>query len=185
MEWLFHSSPTYKVLGHSPPRSQPVEFRSPTHHKEGTFPHSMKFLLMPALLLFGLCTAALAAESPSSPVLPPAVVVPPEVHQIAPDQVVRQLVDHQDTLIIDVRTEDERHTRGYILNSLNFDYFHGQKTLDNLAKLDKTKPCIVYCAIGGRAELIAIQMHQLGFKNILLLKGGFNAWTATGQGVAK
>ena len=140
---------------------------------------------MPALLLFGLCTTAIAAEPPASPVLPPAVVVPPEVHEIAPDQVVRQLVDHPDTLIIDVRTEDERHTRGYILNSLNFDYFHGQKTLDALAKLDKTKPCIVHCAIGGRAQSIAVQMHQLGFKNILLLKGGFNAWSASGQAIAK
>lgn len=140
---------------------------------------------MPALLLFGLCTSALAAEPPASPVLPPAVIVPPEVHEIAPDQVVRQLVDHPDTLIIDVRTEDERHTRGYILNSLNFDYFHGQKTLDALAKLDKTKPCIVHCAIGGRAQSIAVQMHQLGFKNILLLKGGFNAWSASGQAIAK
>ncbi len=145
----------------------------------------MNLLLMPALLLFGLCTSALAAEPPASPVLPPAVIVPPEVHEIAPDQVVRQLVDHPDTLIIDVRTEDERHTRGYILNSLNFDYFHGQKTLDALAKLDKTKPCIVHCAIGGRAQSIAVQMHQLGFKNILLLKGGFNAWSASGQAIAK
>lgn len=140
---------------------------------------------MPALLLFGLCTSALAAEPPASTVLPPAVVVPPEIHEIAPDQVVRQLVDHPDTLIIDVRTEDERHTRGYILNSLNYDYFHGQQTLDAIAKLDKTKPCIVHCAIGGRAQFIAVQMHQLGFKNILLLKGGFNAWTATGQAIAK
>jgi rhodanese-related sulfurtransferase len=140
---------------------------------------------MPALLLLGLCTSALAAEPPASPVLPPAEVVPPEVHEIAPEQVLRQLVDHPDTLIIDVRTEDERHTRGYILNSLNYDYFHGQKTLDALAKLDKTKPCIVHCAIGGRAQSIAVQMHQLGFKNILLLKGGFNAWSASGQAIAK
>lgn len=145
----------------------------------------MHSLLMPALLLFALCTAAIAADPPVSPVLPPAVVVPPEVHEIAPDQVVRQLVDHPDTLIIDVRTEDERHTRGHILNSLNYDYFHGQKTLDALAKLDKTKPCIVHCAIGGRAQSIAVQMHQLGFKNILLLKGGFNAWTASGQAIAR
>lgn len=140
---------------------------------------------MPALLIFGLCTAAFAAEPPGSPSLPPAVVVPPEVHEIAPEQVMRQLVDHPDTLIIDVRTEDERHTRGYILNSLNFDYFHGQKTLDALEKLDKTKPCIVHCAIGGRAQFIAVQMHQLGFKDILLLKGGFNAWAASGQAIAK
>ena len=97
----------------------------------------------------------------------------------------RQLVDHPDTLIIDVRTEDERHTRGFILNSLNYDYLHGQQTLDALARLDKTKPCIVYCAIGGRAQLLSVEMHKLGFKNILLLKGGFNAWTAGGQAVAR
>lgn len=145
----------------------------------------MNPLLMPALLLFGLCTSAPAAVPPASPVLPPAVVVPQEVHEIAPDQVVRQFVDHPDTLIIDVRTEDERHTRGYILNSLNYDYFHGQNTLDAIARLDKTKPCIVHCAIGGRAQFIAVQMHQLGFKNILLLKGGFNAWAASGQAIAR
>ena len=79
----------------------------------------MNSLLMPALLLFALCTAALAADPSASPVLPPAVVLPPEVHEIAPDQVVRQLVDHPDTLIIDVRTEDERHTRGYILSLIH------------------------------------------------------------------
>ena len=140
---------------------------------------------MPALLLFGLCAIATADSPPSSPSLPPAVVIPKEVHEIAPEQVERQLVDHPDTLIIDVRTEEERRSRGVMLNSMNFDYFHGQQTLDALAKLDKTKPCIVFCAIGGRAQLIAVEMHKLGFKNILLLKGGFNAWTASGQAVAK
>lgn len=145
----------------------------------------MNSLLMQAILVFGLCAVAIADEPSAATLKPPAVVIPPEVHEIAPEQVTRQLVDHPETLIIDVRTEEERHNRGYILNSLNHDYFHGQQTLDALAKLDKTKPCIVHCAIGGRAEMIAVEMHKMGFKNILLLKGGFNAWTASGQAVAK
>jgi rhodanese-related sulfurtransferase len=145
----------------------------------------MNLLLKPALLLFGLCAVASANEPPGTALLPPAVVIPPEVLEIAPELVVQQLVDHPETLIIDVRTEDERHTRGYILNSLHHDYFHGQVTLDALGKLDNTKPCIVYCAIGGRAEFIAVEMHKLGFKDIRLLQGGFNAWTASGQAIAK
>lgn len=145
----------------------------------------MTSLLLPALLLFGLCTAAFATDLPGNPSLPPAVVVPGEVHEISPDQVMRQLVEHPETVIIDVRTEDERHTRGYILNSLNLDYFLGQRTLDALGKLDKAKPCIVHCAIGGRAQFMAVKMHELGFKDILLLKGGFNAWAASGQAIAK
>lgn len=145
----------------------------------------MNPLLMQALLVFGLCAAAIADEPSAAALKPPAVVVPPEVHEIAPEQVTRQLVDHPETLIIDVRTLEERNNRGYILNSLNYNYLDGQQTLDALAKLDKTKPCIVHCAIGGRAELIAVEMHKMGFKNVLLLKGGFNAWTASGQAIAK
>lgn len=145
----------------------------------------MNSLLMQAIMVFGLCAAAIADEPPSAALKPQAVVIPPEVHEIAPEQVTRQLVDHPETLIIDVRTQEERNNRGFILNSLNYDYFHGQQALDGLAKLDKSKPCIVHCAIGGRAELIAVEMHKLGFKNVLLLKGGFNAWTASGQAIAK
>jgi rhodanese-related sulfurtransferase len=145
----------------------------------------MNSRLMQALVLFGLFTFATADEHPAPPLTPPTPILPPEIHEIAPELVVQQLVDHPETLIIDVRTEDERHTRGYILNSLHHDYFHGQVTLDALGKLDKTKSCIVYCAIGGRAEFIAVEMHKLGFKDIRLLQGGFNAWTASGQAIAK
>lgn len=116
---------------------------------------------------------------------PPPVILPSEVREIASSEVNRYLVDHTDTVIIDVRTENERRTRGHILNSLHHDYFHTEHTHAALAKLDKSKPCIVYCAIGGRAKLVAVEMHKLGFQNILLLKGGFNAWTASGQAVAK
>lgn len=142
---------------------------------------SVRHIAFTAVLALSL--GDIGAQTP--PTEPPPVVLPAEVGTIAPDAVERYLVDHQDTIIIDVRTEDERRTRGFILNSLHHDYFHAQQTTDALAKLDKSKPCIVYCAIGGRAKLVAVEMHKLGFKNILLLKGGFNAWTASGQAVAK
>ena len=126
-----------------------------------------------------------SGRSESAPKAPPSVVLPAEIGVIAPADVQRHLVEHLDTQIIDVRTEEVRQKHGYILNSLHIDHFHGQQTHDALAKLDKSKPSIVYCAIGGRAKLVALEMHKLGFKNILLLKGGFNAWTASGQAVAK
>lgn len=130
------------------------------------------------LLLGGLLNVG--AES-----LPPTVALPAAVKEISPGQVEAFLVEHQDTLIIDVRTEEERRTRGFILNSRHHDYFHGQKALDALGQMDKSKPCLVYCAMGGRAQLMAVEMHKLGFQNVVLLKGGFNAWVAEGQAVAK
>lgn len=133
------------------------------------------------LLLTVVSLASAWADAPA----PPAVVLPPEVRFIEPADVQRHLVQNPDTVIIDVRTDEERRTRSFVLNSLHFDYFHGEKTLDAIAKLDREKPCIVYCAIGSRAKLMAVEMHRMGFKNILLLKGGFDAWTATGQPIAK
>ncbi len=138
--------------------------------------------LLPVIHLFLL--GVLAAAEPL-PLEPPPLVLPPEVHEIAPTDVERYLVDHLDTVIIDVRTEQERKSRGHILNSLHHDFFHVRKDTAALAKLDKAKPCIIYDAIGGRAKLVAIEMHKLGFTNLLLLKGGFNAWTAAGQAVAR
>lgn len=117
--------------------------------------------------------------------LPPVVALPATVHEIAPAQVVAYLAEHPATVIIDARTEEERRTRGFILNSRHHDYFHAQKALDALAQLDKSKPCLLYCALGGRAQLMAVELHKLGFQNILVLKGGFNAWVAEGQAVAK
>ncbi len=140
---------------------------------------------LPLFFGFLVLTASLCAQSGPDGLTPPAVVLPSEVRFIEPADVQRYLVEHTDTVIIDVRTEEERSARSYVLNSLHHDYFHGQKTLDAISQLDKTKPCIVYCAIGGRAKRVAVAMHAMGFKNILLLKGGFDAWTATGQPIAK
>lgn len=50
---------------------------------------------------------------------------------------------------------------------------------------DKTKPCLIYCAIGERARLLAAEMVRMGFTDIRLLRGGFNAWVASGKAVAR
>jgi len=47
---------------------------------------------------------------------------------------------------------------------------------EGLSELDKQKPVIAYCAIGGRS-LAAVQLLSgLGFKEIYNLKGGIKAW---------
>lgn len=128
--------------------------------------------------------AKLLPRTPAAVLAPALPKLSPQIQEIAPTQVERFLVQHPSTQIIDLRSEDERRTRGFILNSTNLEYQQGQKTLDALAQLDKNQPCLLYCAIGGRAKLIAPELERLGFKEIILLQGGFNAWTASGQAVA-
>lgn len=135
------------------------------------------------LLLF--LVPVLRPHLPAKEVTPPAVILPITVEEIGPAQAAAFLLQHQETLILDVRTEDERRTRGHILNSVHHDYFGGQKTLAALESLDKTRPCLLYCAMGGRAKRMAVELNKLGFQHLWVLKGGFNGWVAEGLAVAK
>ncbi len=56
---------------------------------------------------------------------------------------------------------------------------------DQLANLDRGSPWLVYCAIGGRAELTSEAMAELGFEKVYLLKGGFIEWRAQWKSVVK
>jgi len=47
---------------------------------------------------------------------------------------------------------------------------------DGLSQLDKQKPIIAYCAIGGRSLAAAQLLSGLGFKEIYNLQGGIKAW---------
>jgi rhodanese-related sulfurtransferase/rubrerythrin len=47
---------------------------------------------------------------------------------------------------------------------------------EGLSELDKQKPVIAYCAIGGRSLAAAQLLSGLGFKEIYNLKGGIKAW---------
>lgn len=142
----------------------------------------MNLIMMRGALFFLLCLASgLAAVAAS----PEPVLLPASVDELPPTAAASFLAAHGDTQIIDVRTEDEWHTRGHIEKAAHHDYFHAQKTLDALAMLDKTKPCLLYCAIGGRAKLLALELHKLGFQKVLVLQGGFNAWVAAGMPIVQ
>ena len=47
---------------------------------------------------------------------------------------------------------------------------------DGLAVLDKMKPLLVYCAIGGRSLAAAQLLSGLGFNEVYNLQGGIKAW---------
>ena len=47
---------------------------------------------------------------------------------------------------------------------------------EGLSELDKQKPVVAYCAIGGRSLAAAQLLSGLGFKEIYNLKGGIKAW---------
>ncbi len=75
--------------------------------------------------------------------------------------------------LVDVRTPGE-FNRGYIEGAKNINI--ADNFAENIQKLDKNKPVYVYCAVGGRSSQAMRMMHQMGFKEVYNLMGGYNAW---------
>jgi phage shock protein E len=48
---------------------------------------------------------------------------------------------------------------------------------------DVNQPIVLYCASGGRSALAADSLQRMGYRNVLSLAGGFNAWHEAGHPV--
>lgn len=86
-----------------------------------------------------------------------------------------QLQNNKNSVILDVRTEDECKD-GIISASINIDIYEGQGFIDKVEELDKSINYYVYCKSGGRSGQACAVMNQLGFENTFNLEGGFSQW---------
>lgn len=93
---------------------------------------------------------------------------------LAPAAFQAKINELNDEIIIDVRTEQELGS-GFIQDALFID-FKSTTFKSELAKLDKSKPVMVYCASGGRSGKTASLLKELGFTTVYDLQGGMGAW---------
>lgn len=77
--------------------------------------------------------------------------------------------------VLDVRTAGE-YQSGHIKNALLADWTNQQQFMDRISYVDKDKPVYVYCLAGGRSNAAAQWMRSNGFKTVVELQGGMNAW---------
>jgi rhodanese-related sulfurtransferase len=85
-----------------------------------------------------------------------------------------QKLQASDVQLVDVRTADE-FAEGHLPNAINID-INGDNFEDETAKLDKEKPVMVYCKMGGRSAKAAANLKEQGFKNVSDLDGGITSW---------
>ncbi len=50
---------------------------------------------------------------------------------------------------------------------------------------DKNKAYLVYCKTGGRGVIVAYELKELGYNNVVNLEGGFDAWEKAGEPTEK
>ena len=91
----------------------------------------------------------------------------------------KELSQLDDVQLLDVRTPEE-YAEGYIDGFQNIDFL-SESFQDDIEKLDKNKPVIVYCKSGGRSSRCSKLMLEKGFKKIYDLEGGITKWESEGN----
>lgn len=103
----------------------------------------------------------------------------PKFPTLTPDEF-EQAIANPDVQLIDVRTSDE-YDAGYIIGAMNIDWRSDDFAQEALRLLDKDKTIAVYCKAGRRSHAAAGKLYSMGYKNIIELQGGFDAWQAAGK----
>jgi sulfur dioxygenase len=116
---------------------------------------------------------------------------PPVRHEISPQDMVAEAKQHitevnvasakkllaeGNIVVVDVREESE-YANGHIEEALPVPRGVLEFKIGNIPELaDKSKAVLMYCRTGGRSALAAQTLQQMGYKNVLSMAGGFEAW---------
>jgi len=103
-------------------------------------------------------------------------------YRIRPGEVVRLMEEGKQPVILDVRKTDAYETLPLrIPGSVRLAPEELDSGISGL-ELDPTRPIVCYCTTPEEATSarMAQRLRKLGFKNVLILKGGLGAWTNAG-----
>ncbi|MDR3417793.1 MAG: rhodanese-like domain-containing protein [Nevskia sp.] len=93
--------------------------------------------------------------------------------RLAPLEAVR-LINDREAIVVDVRPPAD-FKKGHLLNALNLPLSKLEERAGELGK-DKSRPVLVYCALGGTATEAAAKLRKLGHSEVYPLRGGLNGW---------
>lgn len=82
-------------------------------------------------------------------------------------------------VLLDVRTPEE-FDQGHIDNALNINWFD-EDFAQQVEAIDKGETIYVYCKVGGRSTKAQQKLLSLGYKNVVNLEGGYDAWSSPKQ----
>jgi len=99
------------------------------------------------------------------------------VKVISPEEA-QSLLQMDNVQLVDVRTPEE-FDEGYIPLAQNID-FRSPTFDEDISKLDKEKPVILYCKSGGRSAKCAEKLSEAGFVKIYDIDGGISKWEHKG-----
>lgn len=103
-----------------------------------------------------------------------------EATTLVDSQRAEELIGSQEDLVVlDVRTPEE-FASGALPNAILID-INSPTFADEIARLDTSKPYLVYCRSGNRSATAVEIMEEAGFGEIYELANGIQAWVGSGR----
>ena len=102
-----------------------------------------------------------------------------QVPEVSPDEAKARLADGKKPVLLDVR-EREEFRQGYIPDAVSIPRGFLEIRVEETVP-DKKAPVITYCASGTRSLLAGRILKELGYEDVVSMRGGFNAWKNQGM----
>lgn len=129
---------------------------------------SLRLTLSALVVSLPLVLAGCSGDDPTTAAAMPRLVAPAEA--VA-------LIAQPGTMVVDVRTPAE-FAQGHVAGARNID-INDSAFRDQLARLDRQAPYVVYCRTGNRSAAAVATMQDLGFVDVADA-GGLDALAAAG-----
>src|SRR6184192_4151264 len=100
------------------------------------------------------------------------------VPEVSPEQVKSRLDKGEHPVVLDVR-EKEEVRQGYVPGALSLPRGFLEMRVEE-AVPDKNAPIVAYCGSGTRSLLAGRILKELGYTNVVSMRGGFTAWKNQG-----
>lgn len=110
-----------------------------------------------------------------------------KIENLSPQQV-KEEIENDNAMLIDIRGSEEIKQHGKISGSINaprglLEFYADPELPYHIAGLDRTKRIILQCASGARSAMATLTLISMGYENVAHLDGGIVAWKEAGFSV--
>ncbi|MEA5579326.1 rhodanese-like domain-containing protein [Anabaena sp. UHCC 0451] len=100
--------------------------------------------------------------------------IPGDYYTVGKVAQLKQMLKEEDVFLVDVR-EPFEYATGHIGDAINIPL---RTLMQNLNKIPKKQPVVVYCSSGYRSAMAVMSLHLLGYDNVRGFPLSMNGWNA-------
>jgi rhodanese-related sulfurtransferase len=100
--------------------------------------------------------------------------IPGDYYTVGKVEELKKLLKQDNVFLVDVR-EPFEYTSGHIDDAINIPL---RTLVQNLDKIPKKQPVVVYCSSGYRSAMAVMSLHLLGYDNVRGFPPSMNGWQA-------